>query len=187
MNRISKISRLSFFAAMLWLLFQPGSAQLGAVYAQSANWTKLTSPSNENLRSIHFLDESNGWAVGANATLLRTTNGGTSWTIINTSFATEIREFNSIRFLNSNVGWLGSTTGFARTTDGGTTWTPVGIILDLGGVSISPFNAFVPLSETQIRFAGAGLMGATRVGAAVTAKINATNPKAANPVVVRAQ
>jgi uncharacterized protein (TIGR03437 family) len=91
------------------------------VSAQTANWTKLTTPTSEPLRSVHFLNENEGWAAGANATFLRT-NGGANWSAANNSFATEVKDFRFVKFLNANVGWLGGSNGYARTTDGGASW-----------------------------------------------------------------
>lgn len=178
---VSKLIRSAVLLVIAFLVFSDYALtpNRSTVSAQTANWTKLTSPTSEPLRSVHFLNENEGWAAGANATLLRTTNGGVSWTLASTSFATEVKDFRSVKFINANVGWLGGSNGYARTADGGASWVETGIILDIGGVRITPFNAFVPLSETQIRFAGAGLMGPTRVGAAVTSEINAANPAGA--------
>lgn len=158
---VSKLIRSAVLLVIAFLVFSGYAltAYRSTVRAQTANWTKLTTPTSEPLRSVHFLNENEGWAVGANATLLRTTNGGASWTLANTSFAIEVKDFRAVKLINANIGWLGGSNGYARTADGGASWVETGIILDVGGVRITPFNALVPLSETQIRFAGAGLMG----------------------------
>jgi photosystem II stability/assembly factor-like uncharacterized protein len=56
--------------------------------------------------------------------MLKTTNGGASWTVQNTTLTTG--RLNAIHFLDKNTGiaagWWG---GMARTANGGTNWFPV--------------------------------------------------------------
>ena len=40
------------------------------------SWTRKTLP---NVTGLYFTDDKNGWAVGRNATLLKTTDGGLEW------------------------------------------------------------------------------------------------------------
>ena len=146
--------------------------------AQSAGWTKLNAPTTELLRSVHFLSESNGWVAGANGALLRTSNGGASWAAVSAGLNTGQNDFKTVRFVNANVGWLGSGNGMARTSDGGANWQiyemPAGIngasdqvFLVLFGTGTRARSALSALAATlggigaEVLYAGAapGLIG----------------------------
>ncbi|MFQ5627692.1 MAG: WD40/YVTN/BNR-like repeat-containing protein [bacterium] len=47
--------------------------------AFAQNWTQLSIPTTQTMRSIHFFDANTGWAVGENGLILATTDGGASW------------------------------------------------------------------------------------------------------------
>ena len=119
-----------------------------------------------NLLSVHFTDLQNGWAVGKNATLLRTTNGGNDWKPVpeiqsviglpvessNYNFG-----FRDVFFLDANHGWLiGNFYGRAQsnigglfvTEDGGATWKRVPITLQTQKVS----GRFTPGLLHSVRF-----------------------------------
>ena len=64
--------------AVLW----PGSATLAAVSTGDGAWTwQNPIPQGNDLFDIRFTDANNGWAVGARGLILRTTDGGTNWSI----------------------------------------------------------------------------------------------------------
>ena len=44
-----------------------------------ANWSALSSGTSNNLFGVSFPDASNGWAAGANGTILHTFDGGATW------------------------------------------------------------------------------------------------------------
>jgi hypothetical protein len=48
----------------------------------SAQWTKLPSFTQENLRDVDFINRDTGVAVGENGSVYKTTNGGLSWELI---------------------------------------------------------------------------------------------------------
>lgn len=87
------------------------------------------------LRSIYFTDANNGFIVGKNlienqAIIIRTTNGGTTWTpqiVYGASYV-------DIKFVNNNVGFIVNqnlnsyVSGIQKTTDGGINWTWLTII-----------------------------------------------------------
>ena len=70
---------------------------------------------------ISFVDLNNGTAVGDYGTILRTTNGGTTWTSQTSGTTADLY---GVSFSDANngtaVGMFGTT---LRTTDGGTIWT----------------------------------------------------------------
>lgn len=100
-------------------------------------WSKKPMP---NLLSLHFIDPKNGWAVGKNATLMKTKDGGENWTRIDSmesliGLPVESTSYNfgfrDIQFVDALHGWLiGNFYGRARnniggvffTTDGGASW-----------------------------------------------------------------
>ncbi len=89
-----------------------------------ATWVAQTTgaPNFSSIEAIFFHDQNNGWAAGTDGLLLKTTNGGTNWQTVPTSVTSD---FKSIKFFNSNIGWVGGGPKFLRTTDGGTTWASV--------------------------------------------------------------
>ena len=75
------------------------------------------------LESVYFVDLNNGWAVGTNGTIIKTDNGGTTWTP-QASGITE--DLSSIHFLNLTDGWIVGDNGvILRTVNGGTYWEAV--------------------------------------------------------------
>jgi photosystem II stability/assembly factor-like uncharacterized protein len=89
-------------------------------------WESIDSPTDQLLRNLYFVDEDFGWAAGRNGTLIRTTNSGDEWTILNTGITSTIYD---LFFLNNNLGWLVSFpftppyfTKILKTTDGGDSW-----------------------------------------------------------------
>jgi photosystem II stability/assembly factor-like uncharacterized protein len=74
-----------------------------------------------NLNAVTFLDGNNGWIAGDWGTILKTTNGGASWTSQSTGTSRFLR---SLCFVNSNTGYAAGTFGtIIKTSDGGSTWS----------------------------------------------------------------
>lgn len=108
------------------------------------SWQKKSLP---NVLSIFFTDALHGWAVGKNATLLRTEDGGKDWNSAGTpekviGHPVESSNYNfgfrDIFFLDAQHGWLvGNFYGRAKsnigglfiTEDGGATWKRVPLTL----------------------------------------------------------
>ena len=84
------------------------------------SWMAQTSGTSQSLSSVHFTSDTAGWAAGANATLLKTTDGGLNWNGNNTGVAAA-NGFNTVRFLDANTGFVGGVRDESRTTNGGAT------------------------------------------------------------------
>ncbi len=72
-----------------------------------------------NILDLWFINDTLGFCGGAGGSMARTTDGGATWTWIDTPSNSDI---NSIFFLNDTLGWFAGNGG-ARSTDGGDTWT----------------------------------------------------------------
>jgi photosystem II stability/assembly factor-like uncharacterized protein len=96
------------------------------LFAQTQPWVKLQSPVNLTLRKLSFVDSLTGWATGEAGTIIRTTDGGTSWEIQNSTVQTFITD---IFFLDRNFGWATTIEDvfpfksiILKTTNGGENW-----------------------------------------------------------------
>ena len=108
-----------------------------------ANWTSQYADSTLFLNDLFFLDSQRGWAAGRfgvygsefqyESTVLRTTDGGTTWQRANPLPGNAI--FTGVQFISAAVGWGISNAfdpynGFPydgtlmKSTDGGATWNP---------------------------------------------------------------
>lgn len=106
-----------FFTISLLLLF------LQTSYSQ---WSEQTSPVTSILYSVSAPDDNHVWTCGASGKVLRTTNGGATWTSVTSPNAT-LALYN-IWAIDSNTAVVtgsGSSTFVYKTTNGGSTWTQV--------------------------------------------------------------
>src|SRR2546426_10283472 len=79
-------------------------------------------PQGNNLRGASFVDANTGTVVGEYGTIVRTTDGGNSWTI-QASGTTE--NLWAVSFKDSNKGTaVGEGGTILGTTDGGANWVP---------------------------------------------------------------
>lgn len=85
-------------------------------------WTKPTQPALSYIGGVHFFDANNGIIAGGSGKILRTYNGGNTWTEIYAASGQET--FLNMAFVNSNIGYAVGNAGLiVKTTDGGQTWT----------------------------------------------------------------
>jgi photosystem II stability/assembly factor-like uncharacterized protein len=98
---------------------------LTSIYAQ---WNEITSPYTGNLSAIKFFDTNTGY-IGGNTAILKTTDGGDSWT----SMPISAFSINNFSFPDETVGYFAANNSIiAKTTDQGINW----VNNDLG---LSPF------------------------------------------------
>ena len=84
-------------------------------------WDTQNTPTTQNLNCLYFFNAETGFAAGNNSTLLRTTNGGSPWSLVVTGFTNV--SFRSIQFYDNSTGYLVGSNGFiARSTNGGLNW-----------------------------------------------------------------
>ena len=148
-SRYPLIAVLGMIAIVLVLVF-PVAALPGVT--PTATWNPQSSGTTNFLNSVHFINASEGWVTGASGTLLKTTNGGSTWSAITNTGVDPSKGFNSVRFLDQNVGWVGGLYSVVRTLDGGASWTGLqyyGSILDYR-------NALFPVSSTVAWAVGGG-------------------------------
>ena len=83
-------------------------------------YTLSPSPSYNNLKSVYFINSNTGWIGGSGGTILKTTNGGSSWT---TQSITSPYTVYDIKFVSDNVGFLCTGDGkIFKTVDAGNNW-----------------------------------------------------------------
>jgi photosystem II stability/assembly factor-like uncharacterized protein len=88
-------------------------------------WRKTNAPVAQRHDDVWFVDPMTGWAVNSDGNIIKTTNGGASWTVQRSLPGVYLR---CIGFANPSIGWVGTLTRRQRlfhTTDGGANWSNV--------------------------------------------------------------
>ena len=88
-------------------------------------WTVQTSGTKASLRGVSVVDDRTAWASGSSGTVLRTLDGGATWTILPVpeAGATDFRDVEAFGPDEAIVMGIGRPATIFRTTDGGKTWT----------------------------------------------------------------
>jgi photosystem II stability/assembly factor-like uncharacterized protein len=86
-------------------------------------WSNQNSTISNDLNSVFFLDNNNGWAVGRQGKIIRTTNGGSSWTEQNSGTT---QDLNKVFMVNNNVGYAVGKSG-TLVKYNGSSWSTVNI------------------------------------------------------------
>src|SRR5439155_26446050 len=141
----------------LVLAIHTGQARSGAAAIASNKGTRGSSgaqwhwqnplPQGNNLRGASFVDANTGTVVGDYGTIVRTTDGGNSWTIQVSGTTQNLR---AVSFIDANNGTaVGEGGTILGTADGGANWMPQtsGTTLQLRGVSLSDANNGTAVGE----------------------------------------
>ncbi|MBR9727858.1 YCF48-related protein [Shewanella intestini] len=96
----------------------------GHVLVNQGQWQQVATPVSAQLTKVFFLNDKLGWAVGHDATIIHTQDGGMTWSIQMQSFDIE-KPFLDVHFFNPQHGIAVGAYGlFYRTYDGGQLWQP---------------------------------------------------------------
>ena len=88
-----------------------------------ARWMQAEVPTRVLLTAVHMHDERTGWAVGHDAVILRTIDGGETWQMVHQAPEEELPLFD-VWFRDERAGFaVGAYGYFLATEDGGETWT----------------------------------------------------------------
>ena len=88
-----------------------------------ASWKQARVPTRALLTAVHLHDERLGWAVGHDAVILRTGDGGDTWQLVHHA-PEEERPLLDVWFRDERTGFaVGAYGYFLATGDGGDTWT----------------------------------------------------------------
>lgn len=121
-----------------------------------STWYEITSGTSKKLTAIDFPTSQVGYIVGEDSTLLKSTDGGQTWSQLplnGIQFAIGSYNFTDVDFVDANNGILiAGYSGVFQTTNGGQTWTP-----QIGQVSNMCFpHAVHTFSPTAFVMGGAG-------------------------------
>ena len=108
------------------------------------SWKQARVPVRALLTAVHMHDERTGWAVGHDAVILRTDDGGENWTLVHQAPEEELPLLD-VWFRDERTGFaIGAYGYFLVTRDGGETWTSRAISED-----DFHLNALVPAGEHE--------------------------------------
>ena len=104
-------------------------------------WQAVPSPTLATLTGVNFPDEQHGWAVGHDAIILHSEDGGLTWSKQYQGLDLQA-SFLDVCFLDAQTGFVVGAYGqFLATADGGRTWTTRRIIEDdcfLNRITVGP-------------------------------------------------
>lgn len=99
-------------------------------FGQLSNWHEVPTNTDHKLNTISFGSDMVGYIGGNDSLLLKTTDGGATWTEVNHSGLTFFgggEHILNVKFVSEDVGYLtvGPYGGTYKTVDGGLNWTAV--------------------------------------------------------------
>jgi photosystem II stability/assembly factor-like uncharacterized protein len=98
-------------------------ASLALAGSGQAGWVQQMSGVGMNLRAVSFADSlvglAGGYGGGTGDTLLRTTDGGTTWQVVRTGYPNSTL---AIDMVTSLIAWATGSTLTVKTTNGGLSW-----------------------------------------------------------------
>jgi len=94
--------------------------------AGSAQWIRQTLNSTASFRGLSVVDQRVVWASGTGGTVIRTADGGNTWTVTTVPGAEKL-DFRDIEAFDANTAYIlsignGDASRIYKTTDGGKTW-----------------------------------------------------------------
>jgi photosystem II stability/assembly factor-like uncharacterized protein len=97
-----------------------------AIAGAHTAWTPQTSGTTERFRGVSAVSEKVAWASGNKGTVVRTTDGGVTWSMVSPP-DTAALDFRDIEAFDANTAYVlsignGDTSRIYKTTDGGMTW-----------------------------------------------------------------
>lgn len=131
--------------------------------ADGQNWEQVPVPVNVTLTAVSFADAKNGWAVGHDAAILHTTDGGRSWTLQHFDPGLGQPALNVLALDAQRAMVVGAYGMWFGTNDGGKTWAELAApaIRDEG----LHLNALIKLGNGQLFVAGeTGMIGISADG-----------------------
>lgn len=93
-------------------------------------WEYVPFSGSVNFQKVDFVDNNNGWIIGNGNQIYRTTDSGGNWTSHNIG---TWDYYNYLKFVNTNVGWIGAYNRLLKTVDGGISWNSLTLPAGLGG------------------------------------------------------
>lgn len=95
------------------------------VSTDGSNFEQKQTPVRASLNAVDFVDGNNGWAVGHDAVILKSSDGGETWSLQNWDPELE-KALLDVMFLDAQRGFaIGAYGLFMRTTNGGSSWEMV--------------------------------------------------------------
>ncbi|MBC8435962.1 MAG: hypothetical protein H8D88_00200, partial [Bacteroidetes bacterium] len=73
--------------------------------SSQGTWERIDVPTDQDLRSVCFIDSLYGWAAGDSGMIIHTADGGESWEIQDSQTEYDVM---SLFFLDRNQGWASS-------------------------------------------------------------------------------
>lgn len=132
-------------------------------------WEQSPSPASTMLTRVRFTEAQQGWALGYDATVLHTADGGRTWT--QRHHDPEARALYDLLFIDVQRGFaVGAYGTLLETVDGGLTWTSRTNVLSELGMHL---NALVSLGDGSLFVVGErGLMARSRDAGATWALLD---------------
>ena len=94
----------------------------GHVFVFDGSWSQVETPTSVNLTNVTMLNDRIGWAVGHDATIMKTDDGGKNWQVQSQSEKLA-KPFLDVIFFDTEHGIAVGAYGlFYRTNDGGENW-----------------------------------------------------------------
>lgn len=117
----------------VWAVGTPDNQQYGTIlFSPNAgdNWERqaegFAALKDVYLSDVWAVDDKTVWAVGSSNTILKTTDGGSTWSLISVPNQKSNVELVSISLIGSNTIWVSGSLGTVyRSGDGGNNWTHI--------------------------------------------------------------
>jgi photosystem II stability/assembly factor-like uncharacterized protein len=109
-------------------------------------WRRTAAPSARRHDDVWFVDALIGWAVNSDGHIIKTTDGGLTWVLQQSTPGVYLR---CLGFAGASIGWVGTLTRSRRlyhTVDGGATWavvTPLPVEAPVAVCGLSVVSAMV--------------------------------------------
>ena len=113
--------KISFRTTRALFMFISVLVISGGTFAQPG-WNIITpSPTNQTINAVSFINANTGWMACSGDLILKTTDGGTTWT---KQSAKPGQDWWGLCFTDAQHGWVVNTWGgISATADGGNTWS----------------------------------------------------------------